>query len=286
MNGQSLPLLNETFPNTVGARFIAPGDSSPILPSPDNKLSPTIPDAGSPSAPDKAHMVEIHNLKKSFTLKPVLRGIDLDVRYGERVALLGANGTGKTTLLRILAGLLRPGVGTVSILGLDSVQRAQQVRALVGFVAHQPYLYPELTALENLLFFARMYAVQHGRERAIAFLQRVGLERRMHERVGTLSRGQVQRLAWARALLHAPRLLLLDESDTGLDQQGRELIDALLTEHAAQGGSALFTTHQLERVLLLADRVVILGAGRIVFARETAHLDLDTLQRIYQEAMQ
>ncbi len=285
MNSQSLPSMNEKLPNPVGTRFSASGDSSPTLPMPDyNQPSPATSNVEARAASVKICMVEIRNLKKSYTLKPVLRGINLDVQQGERVALLGANGAGKTTLLRILACLTRPGMGTVSILGLDSVQQAQQVRALIGFVAHQPYLYPELTALENLLFFARMYAVKQGRERAVALLQRVGLERRMHERVGTFSRGQVQRLAWARALLHSPRLLLLDEPDTGLDQQGHELVNALLTEHTERGGSVLFTTHQLERVLPLAERVVILSAGRIVFTGETANVDLDALQRTYQRA--
>ena len=277
MNG--LP-FNHT-PAPVGTRFIASCDSSPRPSTSDgNKLSAAIPDA-----PNEIRMVQIRDLKKSFTLKPVLRGINLDVWQGERVALLGANGVGKTTLLRILACLTRPDTGTVSILSLDSVQQAQQVRALVGIVAHQPYLYPELTALENLLFFARMYAVKHGRERAVALLQHVGMERRMHERVGTFSRGQVQRLAWARALLHSPRLLLPDQPDTGLDQQGHELVDALLTEHAGQGGCVLFTTHQLDRALALADRVVILDAGRIVFSQKSAGLDLDSLQRVYQGVM-
>src|SRR6266496_2834547 len=141
-------------PAAVGTRFIASCDSSPRPSTSDgNKLSAAIPDA-----PNEIRMVQIRDLKKSFTLKPVLRGINLGVWQGERVALLGANGVGKTTLLRILACLTRPDTGTVSILSLDSVQQAQQVRALVGIVAHQPYLYPELTALENLLFFARMYA--------------------------------------------------------------------------------------------------------------------------------
>jgi ABC-type multidrug transport system ATPase subunit len=150
-------------------------------------------------------------------------------------------------------------------------------------VAHQAYLYEELTALENLLFFARMYGVQRAQERARDLLQRVGLERRIHERISTFSRGQVQRLAWARALLHAPRLLLLDEPDTGLDQEGHELIDALLTEHTMQGGSAIFTTHLLERALRLSDCVVMLGGGRVVYQSETKTLTLDALQQAYRE---
>src|SRR5579883_2315564 len=169
--------------------------------------------------------LEIRGLKKSYGLKPILRRVDLVLPRGQRLALLGANGAGKTTLLRVLAGLSRPNAGTVLLEGLDSVRDGQQVRRLVGFVAHQPYLYEELTALENLVFFGQMYAIPHVQERAHALLQRVGLEKRAHERVSALSRGQVQRLAWARALLHAPHILLLDEPETGLDQTGTTLVD-------------------------------------------------------------
>ncbi|HEU5227184.1 MAG TPA: heme ABC exporter ATP-binding protein CcmA, partial [Ktedonobacteraceae bacterium] len=236
--------------------------------------------------PANSMIIEVKNLKKNYGLKPVLRGIDLELRQSERLALLGANGAGKTTLLRILAALTKPDAGTVTIAGLDVVQDAQQVRRLVGFVAHQSYLYEELTALENLLFFGRMYMVEHARERAQELLQRVGLEKRMQERVSTLSRGQVQRLAWARALLHSPSLLLLDEPDTGLDQAGNELIDALLLEHNAQGGSIVFTTHHLERALQFSDRVVVLGNRRIAYQQATEALELAELQRVCREVAQ
>ena len=131
-----------------------------------------------------------------------------------------------------------------------------------------------------------MYAVDHGREHAHMLLQRVGLERRIQERVSTFSRGQVQRLAWARALLHSPHVLLLDEPDTGLDEQGHALIDTLLGEHTQSGGCTLFTTHQLQRALQLSDRIVILVAGRIVFQHVTTTLDLETLRHIYQGTME
>ncbi len=208
--------------------------------------------------------LEIKGLKKSFDLKPILRGIDLDLNQGERKALMGANGAGKTTLLRILAGLTAPSAGTVRIAGLDLTRDAQRVRQLVGFVGHQPYLYDELTALENLLFFGRMYAVKDAQQRARALLHRVGLEKRVQDRVNTLSRGQLQRLALARALLHSPRLLLLDEPDTGLDEQGNELLEALLGEHVAQGGAVFLATHQLAHALKLGDSIVTLDNGRIV----------------------
>jgi heme ABC exporter ATP-binding subunit CcmA len=227
--------------------------------------------------------VEIRQLKKSFGLKPILRSVDLTLHQGQRMALLGANGAGKTTLLRILAGLIKPSAGTISVLGLDIIQDIQQIRRCVGFVGHQSYLYEELTVLENLLFFARMYAVPHAHERVHELVQSVGLERRAYERVRALSRGQVQRVAWARALLHAPQLLLLDEPDTGLDREGSELIDTLLAKHTAVGGSILFTTHLLERVLQQSERIVILGSGRVVYNEETTGLDYDTLQQTYRE---
>jgi heme exporter protein A len=230
-------------------------------------------------------LLEIAGLKKSFGLKTVLRGIDLAAYSGESVALMGANGAGKTTLLRILACLTSPSSGSARIDGWDSGRDAQRVRRLVGFVAHQPYLYDELTAEENLLFFGKMYAVKDARERAVQLLRRVGLEKRARERVGVLSRGQVQRLSLARALLHAPRVLLLDEPDTGLDEEGYELVGAVLAEHSAGGGAVLFTTHQLERALKLADSLVMLGKGRIVLQEKTAGLELERMRQEYQEVL-
>ncbi len=229
--------------------------------------------------------MSIVGLKKTYGLKPILRGIDLSIQQGERIAILGSNGTGKTTFLRILAGLTKLSAGTITVEGFDSIKDAQSVRQRVGFVAHQPYLYEELTALENLLFFGRMYNVEHAQERAMILLQRVGLEKRTRERVSTLSRGQVQRLAWSRALLHTPHLLLLDEPDTGLDQEGQTLIDALLQEHTERKGTTLFTTHQLERALNLGTQVVLLNKGRIVYQHETVSLALEDLQRVYQQVV-
>ncbi|QBD81224.1 heme ABC exporter ATP-binding protein CcmA [Ktedonosporobacter rubrisoli] len=227
--------------------------------------------------------LEVKGLKKSYGFKPTLRAVNLTAYRGERLALLGANGAGKTTLLRLLAGLMRPGKGTIRIEGLEMERDAQRIRQLIGFVAHQPYLYEELTANENLLFFGQMYGVAQLRERAQALLERVGLTKRIHERVSTLSRGQLQRLAWARALLHEPRLLLLDEPDTGLDQEGHALVEALLNEHRQGGGTTLFTSHQLEYVLRFSDNVALLSGGRIVTQMPTATLTLEKLQQIYQE---
>ncbi len=232
-----------------------------------------------------APFLEIKGLKKSFSLKPILRGVDLVLDQGERMALLGANGTGKTTLLRILAGLTKPGAGTVCIGGYDIEREAQQIRHFVGFVGHHPYIYEELTVIENLLFFGRMYNVKQVHEQAIELLNRVGLARRAGERAGTLSRGQLQRLSLARALLHSPQLLLLDEPDTGLDEEGSALLEALLREHTERGGTTLFTTHDFERVLKFSDRVSMLGGGHVVYQKETVGLESNSIRQVFQEVL-
>ncbi len=229
--------------------------------------------------------LEISGLKKSYALKPALRCIDLVIEQGRRVALIGANGAGKTTLLRILACLAKPDSGTARIDGLDTTRDALEVRALVGFVAHQPYLYEELTARENLLFFGRMYAVRNSKARAQALLERVGLAKRANERVGALSRGQIQRLALARALLHEPRLLLLDEPDTGLDEDGIALLESLLQAHSESSGTLLFTTHTLERALRWSDRIGLLSNGRMVSTHDTSGLAASKVREMYAEAL-
>lgn len=229
--------------------------------------------------------LEITKLKKNYDLKPVLRGVDLTIEQGQRVALLGANGAGKTTLLRVLAGLAEPDGGQVRIDGRDMLHDAQQARRAVGFVTHQPYLYDDLTVMENLLFFARMYGVKQRHERARALLERVGLLKRANERASALSRGQSQRLALARALLHSPRLLLLDEPDTGLDEEGITLLETILNEQTHNGGAVLFTTHQLEHAMRWSDHIGLLRGGRMAWFRETRELAASNAREVYQEAL-
>ncbi len=229
--------------------------------------------------------LEISKLKKNYGLKPVLRGVNLAVEQGQRVALLGANGAGKTTLLRILAGLAEPDGGRVCIDGRDIMHEAQQARRAIGFVAHQPYLYDDLTVMENLLFYGRMYGVKQRKERAHTLLERVGLLKRATDRASALSRGQAQRLAIARALLHTPRLLLLDEPDTGLDEEGIALLEAILREQAQDGGAVLFTTHQFEHAMQWSDHIGLLSGGRMAYFRETRGLEAGSVRQAYQEAL-
>lgn len=229
--------------------------------------------------------IEVRALTKTFGLNPVLRGLDLDVPRGEFLTLLGPNGSGKTTLLRILGALARPTSGTVRIGGWELPGEAEFVRAQLGVVSHLPLLYDTLTAEENLLFFARIYNLprETRRERVDAMLRRVGLARRARDVVATYSRGMQQRLAIARAILHDPAVLLLDEPYTGLDQDAAALLDELLREVAIGGRTVLMTTHDLRRGHALADRIAILSRGKIAFDAPCRDVNPDALPALYAD---
>ncbi len=213
---------------------------------------------------DESPLLHIEHVYKRYGTKVALRDVSFRLVSGEAVALLGANGAGKTTLLRSLATLARPTRGTVQAFGVDAWSARAAVRAQLGVVAHQPYVYPELTCAENLVFFATMFGLPNVQARSSAALERVGLARRAGDRAATLSRGLLQRLNLARAILHEPAVLVLDEPDTGLDAAGREVLSEIVQSQVKRGGSVVLTTHALEYVLALATRVVVLSDGRVV----------------------
>jgi heme exporter protein A len=188
---------------------------------------------------------------------PALLDVSVRVEPGERLLLLGPNGAGKSTFIRVFAGLMHATHGNALVLG----QKARSARHLVGVVSHTTYLYDELTAAENLRFYAELYGVAGPRERAAALLDEVGLTHLADERVGRLSRGQQQRVAIARAVLHDPPVLLLDEPDTGLDVAAFALLEHLTT---APGRTVVLTTHNLASGLRLGTRVGVLSRGRLV----------------------
>jgi heme ABC exporter ATP-binding subunit CcmA len=231
--------------------------------------------------PEVTQVVIARDVRKTFEFKPVLRGVSLTVPAGATVALLGPNGAGKTTLLRILATLARPSAGEVTIDGLELRRDAQDIRRRIGYLGHQPMLYEELTAEENLDFFARMYGVRDRHARVDALIERVGLPAKAKDRVRDLSRGQTQRLALARALAHEPSLLLLDEPDAGLDEQGVALLEEILRERATVGQTAIFTTHDLAWGLRVADLAVALVAGRVTYDG-TAALSTDEARTAFR----
>ena len=210
-------------------------------------------------------LIETHALSKAYGWQPVLRKLDFAVERGEFVALLGANGSGKSTLLRLIAGLSKPSAGTISVGGWELPREAAAVRAQIGLVSHKSLLYDNLTARENLLFFCRLYNLDDHETRIARGLERVGLVKRASDLVRTYSRGMQQRLSIARALLHVPDVLLMDEPHTGLDQDAAASLDRLLSEAHAEGRTIVMTTHELERASRLASRAVILSRGQIVY---------------------
>jgi heme exporter protein A len=226
--------------------------------------------------------VEARGLVKSFGSKVALEGVDLDVAEGEFLTLVGPNGAGKTTLIRILATLTRPTRGSVRVAGYDLARQGTEVRRRIGLASHQTLLYGDLSAEENLRFYGRMYEVPDLEERITSLLQRVGLEHRRHDLVRTFSRGMQQRLSIARALLHDPAILLLDEPYTGLDQQAVEVLREVLVSLVGRSHTVLMTTHNLERGLELCDRAAILFNGRIVYQAGRGDLDATSFREAYR----
>lgn len=231
-------------------------------------------------------MIEIKGLTKQYGYNSVLRGVNLHIAAGEFVTLLGANGAGKSTLLRIVATLLKPTDGVVQVGGWQLPHFAEQVRAHIGWVSHNSLLYGDLTAVENLLFFAKLYRLDNAAERVNAALKLVGLAARQRDPVRTFSRGMVQRLTLARATLHQPDVLLLDEPYTGLDQDAAHLLDSLLQQEKANGRTILMITHDLLHGLNLCDRAVILHRGQIVHDQPTATLSPANFVTLYQTVTQ
>jgi heme ABC exporter ATP-binding subunit CcmA len=210
-------------------------------------------------------MIEVRNLTKAFGPRHALADVSLSIEAGERVMLVGPNGAGKTTLLRILATLSRPTSGTVRIAGYDTRRSGAEVRALIGYLSHETLLYNDLTARQNLQFYARMYALTGAESRIEELLSRVDLLRRADDLVGTFSRGMQQRLAVARAILQGPQLLLMDEPYTGLDPVAADALTDLLTDLVATGCTLVLTTHHPLAEGRLAQRAIILRNGRMIY---------------------
>ena len=230
-------------------------------------------------------MIEVKKLVKRFGLKAILRGMDFSVEAGEFVALLGPNGAGKTTFLRILASLSRPSLGSVKVAGHSLPNESAEVRAKLGVVSHLPLLYPDLTAEENLQFYARMYGLKNQTERITDVLQMVGLENRRRDLVRTFSRGMQQRLAIGRAVLHDPEVVLFDEPYTGLDQDASEMLDEVLRSVAAKGRTVVMTSHDLARAEGLASRFDVLSKGVIIASTKREDLKNSNLLDFYKQSL-
>ncbi len=222
------------------------------------------------SSGNPVNALEVAGLQKGFGDLPVLWELDLTLGWGEFLVLFGANGSGKTTLLRVLSAQTRPDGGAVRLAGFDLRRRAEAARRQVGVVAHRSFLYDDLTCRENLTFYGRLYSVPNLQERVAAVLERVGLSHRADRRVRSLSHGMQKRLAIARAILHQPALLLLDEPESGLDRASVATLAALLREWTATGRSVVMTTHNVELGLAWGSRSATLSGGRLDLGRPGA----------------
>jgi heme ABC exporter ATP-binding subunit CcmA len=224
-------------------------------------------------------LIEVKKLHKSYGATGVLRGVDLVSPAGASLALLGPNGAGKTTLLRIISTLTRPDTGSVTVNTFDTASQGAYVRQVTGVVMHSPMLYGDLTVGENLGFFAKMFQLESPGPRIKSLLERVEMDRRIETRVRHLSHGQQKRVALARALLHSPRTLILDEPESGLDQRSRNVLVGIINEYRSPGRSVIMTTHMLEFGLQLADSVVLLERGTVAMHEAVTPATIADLQK-------
>jgi heme ABC exporter ATP-binding subunit CcmA len=229
-------------------------------------------------------LLQATGLRRSFGARLVLAGVDLSVAEGETLAVVGPNGAGKTTLLRVLAGLLRPSAGEIRLDGMPVRPGEPASRASIGLLSHRAMLYDDLSLQENLEFAARLHGLTAPARAASAALAQAGLEGRAADSPRTLSRGLLQRAALCRALLHRPRLLLLDEPFTGLDVQASERLRTLLAARRPDGLGTIVVTHQVSEVWGLASRVLALAGGRWVL-EEAGDRDLDRFMARYRAAL-
>jgi len=220
-------------------------------------------------------------LTKTFGSFDALKGIDLHLKKGEFLTLFGPNGAGKTTLIKLLSTLAKPTSGTLTVAGYDASKEAGKVRASVGVISHDPYLYENLSAFENIKFFGEMYSVPDTTTRAKELIELIGLGARTHDLVRTFSRGMKQRLSVARSIVHDPSVLLLDEPYTGLDQKGTRIFGDTLKWLKSHERTILMTTHNIDEGLQLSDRVGIIMSGKIVYEGPASGLSNDGFKDLY-----
>ncbi|CAH2715232.1 ABC transporter ATP-binding protein NatA [Neobacillus rhizosphaerae] len=209
-------------------------------------------------------MIEIKKLTKQADNKLILRGVDLSIKKGETVAILGPNGAGKSTLLKVLATLIKPTSGLIKINGLDLKKDHIEIKKLLGYLPHSSLLYDHYSPLENLVFFGNIYGVNNVEQKASKLVKEVGLSFFLNEPVKNFSRGMIQRIAIARAIIHDPEILLLDEPHTGLDQGAISILNNVILSMKEKGATTLMVTHDFKQAAEICDRIIIVKNGRIV----------------------
>lgn len=228
-------------------------------------------------------MIEIKGLIKTIGDKMILRGINLSIEKGESIAILGPNGAGKSTVLKIIAGLIKPTDGEVKINGMDFKRDSYEVKRKIGFLSHNSFLYDHFTPLENLKFFGELYGVEDVDKKAKQLVDEVGLSFFMHDPVRSFSRGMLQRIAIARAIIHDPEILLFDEPHTGLDQEAIKILNEVIIKMKNNGSTVIMVTHDFHQAVKTCDRVMIFRKGKLVEDLDQVNNNLDYVTEIYSK---
>jgi heme exporter protein A len=235
---------------------------------------------------DSGPAIQVQSIRKHFGHLEALRGIDFELKKGDFLSLFGPNGAGKTTLIRILSALTRPSSGMARVAGYDVIEADPNMRREIGVISHASFLYADLSPLENIRFYATLYGVEQAEERAIEVIEEVGLKARLHDRVRTFSRGMLQRLSIARAIVHNPSILFLDEPYTGLDHHASGILKEQLQALHTDQRTILMTTHDFSRGLEMCDRVAIMARGKLALWESADQIDPADFERLYLETVE
>ena len=227
----------------------------------------------------------VRDLRKDFGYRQALSGINFDLNRGEFLTIFGPNGAGKTTLIKILSGLTRPTSGEAHVAGFDALSNDVRLRREIGVISHASCLYLDLTAFENLLFYAKLYSLEDPEDKANQAIGEIGLKLRRNDKVGTFSRGMQQRLSIARAILHDPSVLFLDEPFTGLDLQGTNILKEHLHKLHTSKRTLVMTTHDISCGLEMCDKVAIQNQGKFVLMESLDRIDRENFKNIYAKAL-
>ena len=229
--------------------------------------------------------IVVRQLCKEFGGLKAVDGISFDLKRGEFLSIFGPNGAGKTTLIKVLTGLTLPSSGVVKVAGYQIEDGVPEMRRQIGVISHLPALYADLTPMENLVFFGRMYGLDNPHDSALAVLEDVGLTLRRHDRVRTFSRGMLQRLSIARATLHNPSILFLDEPFTGLDMHASNVLKEHLQTLHNNKRTILMTTHDISCGLEMCDKVALQVMGKFVFFKDIKNVDKASFEKLYFDAV-
>ncbi|MDA3936448.1 MAG: ABC transporter ATP-binding protein [Actinomycetota bacterium] len=228
--------------------------------------------------------LEVRELSRTFGVRKALNKVSFDLPDGAFLSVFGPNGAGKTTLIKVLTTVTVPSKGTARVCGLDVVEDAVELREKIGLISHNPLLYPDLSAEENLQFFAEMYGVSDVSDRVRELLVSVELDHRRMDLVRTFSRGMLQRLSIARALLHRPDMLFLDEPYSGLDPHAMDILDGLIAQ-VRHDHTFVMISHDLDKGLELCSHALILAKGKVVLFDSKENIDPDEFKATYRSTV-